>query len=695
MSAQHDAATRLAELGYRVFPCGAGSKMPATSHGCLDGTSDVDRIDQWWGSNPSYNVGLCSDTLVVVDIDVGRDGNPNGWLKTLSEHQVDDLAKAPCAITPRGGQHLVFRQEHGLRNSTSKIADRVDTRADGGYILVSPSRTENGGYQWVPGRELDVPRERLPEVPGWLLDLLAKNATPVRPLGETLNDGEEMWPEGTRNSRLTSVAGYMRRGGSSESVILAALRELNLEKCPIPLGDDELQQIARSVSRYEPDQITQSVAEGHADELFNAPPEIEIEELPYDPVPDPGPFPGDLIGVPGLMGEIIEHNLATAHKRQPELALAGAIALMATITGRRVADEMGGRANLYLIGLCGTGGGKNHARKLNKNILAAAGADEWIGSEKISSAQGVLAALSHCPVQLMQIDELGGWLEMASDARGGQWLRDAIDCLMTIYGDAGTIVKSSAVADMSRVKVVKCPHLVIYGTSVPHRVWDALTERNTDDGLLSRMILIEATDDNPPDQQCIATDTPDSIIQQVKWWADYKPGGNVSDITGEPQKRLMTPPDAMTFYNELRAEIEGDAKRWPQIKGVFSRAIENARKLALLYTLSGDREADEIGIPAASWACQMTLHSYRRLAHMADLRICRNPYERLYKRLLRAIREADGWTCTKTKLLRTFTDVKAYDLTEMLSRMVEAKVIVTQRVNTRTKPAMAFRLAGE
>ena len=157
----------------------------------------------------------------------------------------------------------------------------------------------------------------------------------------------------------------------------------------------------------------------------------------------------------------------------------------------------------------------------------------------------------------------------------------------------------------------------------------------------------------------------------------------------------MTPPDAMTFYNELRAEIEGDAKRWPQIKGVFSRAIENARKLALLYTLSGDREADEIGIPAASWACQVTLHSYRRLAHMADLRICRNPYERLYKRLLRAIREADGWTCTKTKLLRTFTDVKAYDLTEMLSRMVEAKVIVTQRVNTRTKPAMAFRLAGE
>ena len=76
MSAQHDTATRLVELGYRVFPCAAGGKMPATAHGCNDGTTDTDTVDAWWSANPAYNIGLCCDALLVVDIDIGRDGKP-------------------------------------------------------------------------------------------------------------------------------------------------------------------------------------------------------------------------------------------------------------------------------------------------------------------------------------------------------------------------------------------------------------------------------------------------------------------------------------------------------------------------------------------------------------------------------------------------------------------------------------------
>lgn len=692
MSAQHDTATRLVELGYRVFPCAAGGKMPATAHGCNDGTTDTDTVDAWWSANPAYNIGLCCDALLVVDIDIGRDGKPNQWTKTLSEQQVDELAQAPCAITPRGGQHLIFRQEHGLRNTTSRIADRVDTRADGGYILVAPSRTENGGYQWVPGRELDVSRDQLPEVPQWLIDAIAKQATPVRALGETLNDGEAVWPEGSRNSRLASVAGYMRRSGRSEAVILAALLAENLEKCQPPLPEDEVRKIAKSISRYEADQVTQSVAEGHADEILPGTP--VIEEAPFDPVTDPGKFPAHLVEVPGLIGDVIAHNLATCHKRQPELALAGAIALMATLTGRAVSDEMGGRSNLYLIGLCGSGGGKNHARTINKEILSLCGLEARIGSEKISSTQGVFSALSNCPVQLMQIDELGGWLEMVSDVRNGGFLKDAVDCLMTMYGDARTIVKSSAVSDLTRVKTIHQPHLVIYGTSVPQRVWDALTDKNTNDGLLSRMVLIEASDDNPPRQQPLAMDVPQGILDQATWWAQYKPpGANLEDKGTAKPRRLMTTEESNAMYEELEREIVSDQKRWPQIEGVYARAIENARKMALLYTLSGDREADEIGVVAASWACQLILHSYRRLAHMADQRICRNPYERLYKRVMRVIRNAEGWECTKTKLLRTFTDTKANDLSEMLSRMVESGVIVTGQVKTKTKNAVAYRAA--
>jgi len=694
MSAKHDAAQNLIDLGYRVFPCVPGDKLPATTHGCLDATNDADAVAKWWDANPDYNVGLSTDSLIVVDIDVGKDGSQNQWLKTLSEQQIDDLAKAPCAITPRGGQHLVFRQDKGLRNTTSGIAANVDTRADGGYILISPSRTAKGSYAWVPGRELDMPREQLPEVPAWLVDAQAAKKSPVRALSETLNDGAKLIPEGSRNHTLTSIAGYQRRGGATESMIAESLLAANREQCVVPLPEDEVRKIAKSVARYEPDMVTQFIAEGTADVVFDQVP-VEIEEEPYDPVPDPGPFPSHLLDVPGLMGEVMAHNLATAPKRQPELALAGAIALMATLTGRTVADEKGGRSNLYLMGLCGSGGGKNHSRKLNKEILAMAGLDDRIGSEKISSEPGILSALAVCPVQLMQIDELGGWLEMASDVRGGPFLRAAMDCLMTLYADATSIIKSSAVADTSRVKTIKQPHLVLYGTSVPHRVWDALTERNTSDGLLSRMILIEATDNNPPEQTTLAIDIPTSIVEQAYWWGKYAPGGNLEDKGWAKPRRLVTTTDAMTLYEELLAEVATIQERWPHLAEVFNRISENARKLALLYTLSADRDADEIGVVAASWACQLVIHSYRRLAHMADMQISRNPYERLYKRVLRMIREADGWTCTKTKMLRTFTDTKAYDLTEMLARMVEAKVIEARKVQTKTKPAIAYRLLVE
>ena len=85
------------------------------------------------------------------------------------------------------------------------------------------------------------------------------------------------------------------------------------------------------------------------------------------------PIPPNLLNPGGLLQQIIDFNLRTAHKQQPELALAGAIALMATIAGRRVEDDYGTRPNIYLVGVGASGCGKDHARKINKLLLAAVG----------------------------------------------------------------------------------------------------------------------------------------------------------------------------------------------------------------------------------------------------------------------------------------------------------------------------------
>lgn len=122
-----------AAQGIPVFPLQPGSKIPATRHGLDDGTTDPDRIREWWTKVPDANIGLCcGHRFDVIDID-GPEG-ARSWCN------LDDLPPTIGAVsTPRpGGTHL-YIEPVGLRNSTSQIAPGIDTRGRGGYVVAPPS----------------------------------------------------------------------------------------------------------------------------------------------------------------------------------------------------------------------------------------------------------------------------------------------------------------------------------------------------------------------------------------------------------------------------------------------------------------------------------------------------------------------------------------------------------------------------
>lgn len=242
-------AHRLADLGYRIFPCVAGKKIPAVEGGCLAATCDPDTISRWWTRWPSANVAISTTALLALDVDRLADGSPNPW---LTAERLDALARGPMAQTPRGGRHFIFRAPAGanLRCTASTIAPRVDTRADGGYIVVSPSVTDVGRYQWCDGYPLDCAPDDLPLPPQWLMDALSRHRVNGHSHPASTGDGAPI-TEGTRNSTLTSVAGAMRRKGCGQLEILAALRAANA-RCSPMLDDAEISRIASSVSRYEP-----------------------------------------------------------------------------------------------------------------------------------------------------------------------------------------------------------------------------------------------------------------------------------------------------------------------------------------------------------------------------------------------------------------------------------------------------------
>jgi len=165
-----NAALTYAYLGYPVFPCKPGRKVPLTEHGFKNATTDPGQIEAWWTKHPDANIAIPTISILAVDVD----GPDNPW----PDDPKLDLAPGAVSLTPGGGRHLVYRMPAGRQwhSTASKLAPHVDTRAAGGYIVVPPSGDARGKYSWAEGCELEITIDELPEPPSWLITQLDSRA---------------------------------------------------------------------------------------------------------------------------------------------------------------------------------------------------------------------------------------------------------------------------------------------------------------------------------------------------------------------------------------------------------------------------------------------------------------------------------------------------------------------------------------
>jgi hypothetical protein len=130
-------ARALAEAGWAVFPVDATTKRPRTPHGHLDATTDVARVDQWSRTGAFIGGAIATPTgngLLVVDVDPRNGGEVPSWApETLTVH------------TQSGGVHLYYAIDGPWKSRASLFGPGIDSKADGGYVLVPPSP----GYQWA------------------------------------------------------------------------------------------------------------------------------------------------------------------------------------------------------------------------------------------------------------------------------------------------------------------------------------------------------------------------------------------------------------------------------------------------------------------------------------------------------------------------------------------------------------------
>jgi putative DNA primase/helicase len=227
----------------RDSDCTKQGKHPRTQHGFLDATTKEAQIRAWWTMYPNANLGRPTGKkhgVVVLDVDPRH-----GGLESLAELEakygsLDTLS----IITGSGGTHYHFLPpETLLKSLDGTIAPGLDTKAEGGYVILPPSNHLSGSlYRWG--------NQRSPApVPDWLLALWPKLASNPQRSGVPPILGDIV--EGNRDKALTSWAGSMRKRGMSEGAILAALRYENETRCKPPLPDKVIQQKAHGMNRYE------------------------------------------------------------------------------------------------------------------------------------------------------------------------------------------------------------------------------------------------------------------------------------------------------------------------------------------------------------------------------------------------------------------------------------------------------------
>jgi hypothetical protein len=126
-----------------IFPCNI-DKSPLIVHGF----KSAQRGAKWKGwPLVGFRTGAASG-IDVLDID------PDG--RKWFDQNIDAIPQTRAHETQRG-LHLLFKHAEGLRCSTSRIADGVDVRADGGYAIYWPTT----------GRPIED--HPISEWPNWLL----------------------------------------------------------------------------------------------------------------------------------------------------------------------------------------------------------------------------------------------------------------------------------------------------------------------------------------------------------------------------------------------------------------------------------------------------------------------------------------------------------------------------------------------
>lgn len=157
-------AKQYAKKGIKVFPC-TKKKKPICKNGFKAATTDIDKIEKWWGSNPNALVGSPNDQFTVIDIDDYNVPDEIGQTVTdviLSLKEMRIINQDVLSVTTMsGGTHLYYHKDSSMSRMIH-VLPQIDVLGEGGYVILPDQKnyvaTEDAPWEYfefLP--KLDVP----------------------------------------------------------------------------------------------------------------------------------------------------------------------------------------------------------------------------------------------------------------------------------------------------------------------------------------------------------------------------------------------------------------------------------------------------------------------------------------------------------------------------------------------------------
>ena len=400
-------------------------------------------------------------------------------------------------------------------------------------------------------------------------------------------------------------------------------------------------------------------------------------------------YKSDLAAPPGLVGELCEWIDRTAGKPQPMLSLGASLAFVGSLASRKYQAIDTTRPNIYCIGVGVSGCGKEHARKQIKRLAKAAGASDIMGGEEVTSDAAIEMELYRKNGRLLYLwDEIGHMFGAMKSQKASSSAQKIIPMLMRMFTSSTSIYEGKTYASKENARQpIDQPHLCLYGTTVPGRLYEGMDSSEMADGWLGRVLVFQSSDDPLRNRHAAIDDSiPQSLIDKVRAINEHEPdmtgyGDIVATTECNPTKLPFTPPaDKVldewneSFHNLKRFAVEQKTG----YEALWGRGCEIGTKIALILAV-GDG-AVNINEHHATYGCELFAELMNQFIQAAKHEVGDSERERLRKKLYQVIKAAKGGAVSLSGLTKATQSLKRQERLDLLQELEDMEFIYLEKV---------------